>query len=90
MVGKFFLATIMDAVLKGIGTILVRMLDNQVRERISVRYVPDLKRNLLAVGYSCKLKNGIMKVIKRVMIKLRGKVQNCLYILEAPLWEQLL
>lgn len=55
MVGKFFLATIMDAVLKGIGTILVRMLDNQVRERISVRYVPDLKRNLLAVGYSCKL-----------------------------------
>lgn len=74
--------------IKGIGSVLVKMFDNQVRELSSVRYVPDLKRNLISLGvfdkaeYICKLENDSMKIIKGAMVKARGSLQNGLYVLE--------
>jgi len=36
--------------LKGIGTVRIKMFDGIVRELKEVRYVPQLKRNLILVG----------------------------------------
>jgi len=36
--------------MKGIGNILVKMFDGMVRELKDVRYVPQLKRNLISVN----------------------------------------
>ena len=35
---------------KGIGTVRIKMFDEIVRELKEVRYVPQLKRNLISVG----------------------------------------
>ena len=35
---------------KGIGTVCIKMFDGIVRELKKVRYVPELKRNLISVG----------------------------------------
>lgn len=73
---------------KGIGSIQVKMFDNQTRVISKVRYLSDLKCNLLSsgtfdkAGYSCKLENGTIKIIKGAMVKLKGKLANGLYVLE--------
>ena len=36
--------------MEGVGTIQIRMFDGMVRELKEVRYVPQLKRNLISVG----------------------------------------
>ena len=36
--------------MKGIGTVLIKMFDEMVRELKKVRYVPQLKKNLIFVG----------------------------------------
>ena len=36
--------------MEGIGTVHVKMLDRMVRELKGMRYVPELKRNLISVG----------------------------------------
>ena len=43
--------------MEGVGTIRIRMFDGIVRELKGVRYVPQLKRNLIFVGIleACKL-----------------------------------
>ena len=70
----------------GIGTIKVKMFDNVVRTLMDVRHVPDLKKNLISLGtldsngFRYKSENGIMIVLKGVMIMMKGqKVDDNIY-----------
>jgi hypothetical protein len=51
----------------GLGTIKVRMFDGIVKIFTNVKYVPDLKKNLISLGtldslgYGYSAKNGFMK-----------------------------
>jgi hypothetical protein len=54
----------------GRGTIKVRMFDKIVRILTNVKYVPDLKKNLISLdtldslGYDYLAKNRVIKIIK--------------------------
>lgn len=53
-----------------------------------VRYVPDLKRNLLSIGMldksGCiiKVDGGIMKIMNGILIVMKGTLNNGLYVLQ--------
>ena len=53
-----------------------------------VRYVPDLKRNLISLGMldqiSCsfKVENGSLKVVKGSLVIMKGVKMNGLYIVD--------
>ena len=53
---------------QGIGQIKLRIFDNKEMLLHDVRYVPELKRNLMSIsmfdvmGYSTKVEGGMMKV----------------------------
>ena len=70
----------------GIGTIRPRMFDNREMLLQDVRYVPELKRNLISIsmfdfiGYTTKVENGMMKVSTRASIIAKGRRSNGLYI----------
>ena len=56
--------------MEGIGTVLVKMFDGMVRELKEVRYVPQLKKNLIYVGalevlgLAVSIRDGVLKIIK--------------------------
>ena len=56
--------------MKQIGTILVKMFDGMVREQKDVKYVPQLKKNLISVGalkalgLTVSIRNGVLKMVK--------------------------
>jgi hypothetical protein len=58
----------------GIGTIKIKMSDGVVRTLENVRYILDMRKNLISLGtldskgYSYKSENGIMKVSKGSMV----------------------
>ncbi|KAA0035050.1 putative retrotransposon [Cucumis melo var. makuwa] len=62
--------------------------DEMIIMLTNVKYVPELKRNLISLGeldrscYTIKFKNGVTKVTKGSLIKLRGTLRNGLYVLE--------
>ena len=67
----------------GLGTIKVRMFDGIVKILTNVRYVPDLKKNLISLGtldslgYGYSAKNGVMKITKCAMVITKGnKIEN--------------
>ena len=72
----------------GIGTIKIRMHDGIVRILEDVRYVPELRKNLISLGcldaIGCKitLNGGELKVAKGAMIIMKGQKFNCLYRLQ--------
>jgi hypothetical protein len=69
----------------GLGTIKVKMFDGIVRILTNVRYVPNLKKNLISLGtldslgngYSAK--NGVMKITKGAMVIMKGNKIGNLY-----------
>ena len=70
----------------GTATIKVNMFDNVVRTLKDVRHVLDLKKNLISLGtidsdgFRYKSENGIMIVLKGVMIMMKGqKVDDNIY-----------
>ena len=64
--------------IEGIGTVRVKMVDEIVRELKEVKYVSQLKRNLISVGALKELglvisiRDGILKMIKGSMIVMKG------------------
>jgi len=54
----------------GINIVRIKMFDGVVRELIEVRYVPQMKKNIISVGameskgLKVTLENGILKVTK--------------------------
>ena len=62
----------------GMRTIKIKMSNGVVRILKEVRYIPDMKKNLISLGildskgYSYKSENGIMKVSKDAMVVMTG------------------
>jgi hypothetical protein len=69
----------------GQGTIKVKMFDRIVRILTNVKYVPDLKKNLISLGtldsmgYGYSTKNGVMKITKSVIMIMKGNKIGNLY-----------
>jgi len=74
--------------MEGVGTIQIKMFDVMVRELKEVRYVPQLKKNLISVealetlGLVVSIKNGVPKMTKGSMVVLKAVRQNNLYYLK--------
>ena len=72
--------------IQGIGSVKIRMHDGIVRVLDKVRHVPKLKKNLISLGtldkagYKYCSEGGILKVIKGLLVMMRGDIQpNTLY-----------
>ncbi|KAH9803321.1 hypothetical protein KPL71_001718 [Citrus sinensis] len=72
----------------GIGTIRLKMFDGMVRELKEVRFVPEIKKNLISVGaleakgYKVTIEDGTMKFTHGVMVILQGVRRHNLYYLK--------
>lgn len=73
--------------IKGEGTVRIRMYDGVDRILKNVRYVHELKRNLVSLGtldsggYTFKSENGVMKVMKGSLLVMKAVIKNSLYFL---------
>ncbi|GKF14728.1 retrovirus-related pol polyprotein from transposon TNT 1-94 [Tanacetum coccineum] len=75
--------------IRGTGKVKVQMKDGSSFMLENVRYIPELKRNLISLGtlyregYTVKLQNGRVKVIKGSLMVLSGTIkENCVYSLD--------
>ena len=74
-------------IMEGVGTIQIKMFDGMIRELKEVRYVPQLKRNLISVGaletlgLVVSIKEGVLKMTKGSMVVLKAVRRNNLYYL---------
>ena len=77
--------------MEGICTVLVKMFDGMVRELKDVRYVHQLKRNLIfvsalkALGLEVSSGGGIFKMTIGSMVILKGVRHNNLYYLKGSM-----
>ena len=77
-----------SCIMEGVGTIQIKMFDGMVRELKEVRYVPQLKRNLIyvgaleALGLVVSIKEGVLKITKGSMVVLKADRRNNLYYLK--------
>ena len=61
-----------------IGIILVKIFVGMVRKLKDVRYVPQVKKNLIsicalkALGVEVSIRDGVLKIIKGSMVVLKG------------------
>jgi len=75
-------------IMEGVGTIRIRMFNGMVRELKGVRYVPQLKRNLISVGtleasgMVISVRDGDIMVIKGSMVVMKGVRRDNLYYLK--------
>jgi len=73
--------------MEGIGTVQIKMFDGMVQKLKEVKYVPQFKRNLIAVGalealgHGVSIRDGILKMTKGSMVVLKGVLRNNLYYL---------
>ena len=67
---------------------MYKMFDGIVRELKKVRYVPQLKRNLISVGVlktlnlMVSIRDGVLKMTKGSMVVMKGVRRNNLYYLK--------
>ena len=63
---------------KGIGTVRLKMHDGTIRRLTDVRYVPDLKKNLISLGvldssgYKVTMEGGVLKVVRGAFLAMKG------------------
>ena len=63
-----------------VGTIRVRMFDEVVRTLSNVKHIPELKKNLISLGYleengyafSCQSGSGCLRITKGAMVMMKG------------------
>jgi len=71
--------------MEGKGTVQIKMFDGMVRELKEVRYVPQLKRNLISAGtlktldLEVSIKDGVLKMTRGSIMVQKGVRQNNLY-----------
>ena len=62
----------------GIGTVRIKMFNGVVRNLTDVRYVPQMKKNIISIGavelkgLKVTLENGILKVTKGSLVVMKG------------------
>ena len=72
----------------GIGTVRIKMFDGVVRDLTDVRYVPQMKKNIISVGaveskgFKMTLENGILKVTKGFLVVMKEIKDRNLYYLK--------
>ena len=72
----------------GMGKIKLKLHDGTVRNLIEVRYIPNLKKNLISVGFleskgfKITMKNGILKVSYGAFVALRAARKRNMYFLD--------
>jgi len=63
---------------KGIGTVCVTIFDGMLWELKEVRYVPQMKKNLISIGilkvlgHGVSIRDGVLKMTRGLMMVLRG------------------
>jgi len=73
---------------KGISTVSVKMADGIVRELKEVRYVPQLKKNIISVGalktlgLVVSIRDNILTITKGLMVIMKDVYRNNLYYLK--------
>ena len=66
----------------GIGSVRLRNHDGSIRTLTDVRYVPDLKKNLISVGtldsrgFKIIAENGVMKILSSALVVMKGIRKN--------------
>ena len=81
--------------IEGMGTVRIKKEDGIVRELKEVRYVPQLKSNLISVdalealGLVISIRDGVLKMIKGSMVVMKGVRRNNLYYLKGSRSPQL-
>lgn len=69
----------------GIGSVRIKMFDGMERLLQGVRFVPELKRNLISLGtfdqngFVFKAEGGILKHLKGALVVMKGRRNNGLY-----------
>ncbi|CAJ2678716.1 unnamed protein product [Trifolium pratense] len=73
---------------QGMGTIRLKMYDDRDFLLKNVRYIPELKRNLISIsmfdnlGYCTRIERGVMRISNGALVIAKGSKMNGLYILE--------
>ena len=73
--------------MKEIGIAQIKMFEGMVRELKEVRYVPQMKKNLIAVGtlktlgHAVSVRDGVLKITRGSMVVMKGVRRNNLYYL---------
>ena len=73
---------------KGIGKIHLKMHDGAVRVLTDVRYVPNLKKNLISLGvldskdFKITMEGGVLKVVYGALVLMKGVRRGNLYFLQ--------
>lgn len=86
--GRVIMGNNQHCSVRGIGTIKLRLADGSLKILKSVRFVPELKRNLISLGtldragFTYKSENGQLKVSKDKALKLVGVLKDGLYVLQ--------
>ena len=63
---------------EGIGTVQIKMSDGMVWELKEVRYVPQVKKNLISVGalealgHVVSVRDGVLKITRGSMVVMKG------------------
>ena len=67
---------------EGISTVCIKIFDGMVRKLKEMRYVPQLKRNLISIdalktlGLVVSIRDGILKMTKDSMVVMKGVRRN--------------
>ena len=75
--GQVILGNNKSCTVRGIGTVTILTPDGCERKLREVRYVPELKRNLVSLGmldsasFSFKAENGVIKIVKGSVVYMR-------------------
>lgn len=87
--GKVLMGNNQSCRVEGTGSIRLKTEDNTVKILKEVRHIPDLKINLISLGvfdkagYNYRAQCGVIKIHKGIMMVLKGKLINGLYVLQA-------
>jgi hypothetical protein len=72
----------------GIGSVQIKMYDGYVKTLTDVRHVLELRKNLISLGvldiggYKCIVQGGVMKVYKGILLVMKDKMIDNIYLLE--------
>ncbi|KAK3017138.1 hypothetical protein RJ639_006140 [Escallonia herrerae] len=86
--GKVLMGNDVACKMVGTDSIQIRMHDSIVRTLTDVRHVPELRKNLIPLGMlesngcSYWIVGGVMRIMKGVLIVMKGLKQNSLYLLQ--------
>uniref|UniRef100_A0A5B7BZJ7 Putative copia LTR rider n=1 Tax=Davidia involucrata TaxID=16924 RepID=A0A5B7BZJ7_DAVIN len=73
---------------KGVGKIRLKMHNGSIKVLEEVRYVPDLKKNLISLGvldskgYRIIMEGGVLKVVRGAFVAMKGTRKGNLYALD--------